>query len=582
MFGSILRVTKKFSSILTSKQKNRIYMIAVFMIAGGFLEMFSVSLILPFMDVIVNPYDTIEKGYIKIVCDILHIDTPAQFIIIVSVFMSVIYIFKNIFLIYETNLQYRFVYDQMYAMQKRMFCEYVYKPYEYFLNVESGEIIRVINSDISSSYMMLLTMLSFYTESIVSVMLVVTVFMITPAATAGLAAILLILLLAITTIIRPKLKKSGHEYNEAYAGMSKWLLQTIQGIKELKVMRREDYFQNNFSVYGKKYVNALRRFQVLSMTPRFVIEGISMGIVFIVLALLIANGFELTSIIPVMTAVAMAAVRLLPSINRMAGALSNITYNEPMLDKLISNLSELSSVQTVKDRENSCDLQNNDEDPVVRLKGVWFKYPNNEKYILEEADFNVRKGQMAGIIGGSGSGKTTAVDIILGLLHPVKGIAEVGGLSISENPDVCLSHIGYIPQSIFLLDDTIRENIIFGDTKEKGDEFIWKILKDAALEEFVSELENGLDTQIGERGVKLSGGQKQRIGIARALYRDPDILFFDEATSSLDNETEKSIMDSILRLHGKKTMIIIAHRLSTIESCDHIYRIDNGKIILVR
>ena len=307
-----------------------------------------------------------------------------------------------------------------------------------------------------------------------------------------------------------------------------------------------------------------------------------MGIVFIVLALLIANGFELTSIIPVMTAVAMAAVRLLPSINRMAGALSNITYNEPMLDKLISNLSELSSVQTVKDSRDSCNLRSSDEDTAVSLKGVWFKYPNHEKYILEEADFSVRKGQMAGIIGGSGSGKTTAVDIILGLLHPVKGIAEVGGLSISENPDVCLSHIGYIPQSIFLLDDTIRENIIFGDTKEKGDEFIWKILKDAALEEFVSELENGLDTQIGERGVKLSGGQKQRIGIARALYRDPDILFFDEATSSLDNETEKSIMDSILRLHGKKTMIIIAHRLSTIESCDHIYRIDNGKIILVR
>ena len=280
---------------------------------------------------------------------------------------------------------------------------------------------------------------------------------------------------------------------------------------------------------------------------------------------------ELETVVPVLSAVAMAAIRLLPSVNRISLQLSGMAYNEPMLDKMIENLPDVAIYETEQaPQQGQGSIRGLDHE--IEMRDIRYRYPAGEKDVLHDAGMKVRKGQAVGIIGASGSGK--------GLLKPQKGMVTVDGTDIRLDMDGWLSEIGYIPQSIFLLDGSIRDNVAFGvPSEEVKDEDVWRALEEAALADFVRGLADGLDTQLGERGMRISGGQRQRIGIARALYTNPAVLIFDEATSALDNDTEAAIMDSIDHLHGSKTMVIIAHRLSTIANCDVVYEIKDGKAV---
>lgn len=362
-----------------------------------------------------------------------------------------------------------------------------------------------------------------------------------------------------------------------------------KAIKELKIMNKEKFFQENFETYGSTYVNSLQKNQILLIVPKFFIEAISMSTMFIIVALLIYNGSSLETIVPMLTAVAMAAMRLLPSINRISNSMGAINYREPKLDKLMEYLAEIedrNELHPADDKERSHEVRSREEKPFeenIKLEQVSYHYPDSDVNILEAADLKIKKGQSVGIVGPSGAGKTTMIDILLGLLKPGGGRVMVDGIDIEKDITNWHEQIGYIPQTIFMLDDTIRANVAFGiEKKDILDENVWESLEEASLADFVRSLPEGLDTEIGERGVRLSGGQRQRLGIARALYYKPDVLIFDEATSALDRETEAAVMESINKLHGQKTMIIIAHRLSTIEKCDHIYKVENGKIELER
>ena len=299
---------------------------------------------------------------------------------------------------------------------------------------------------------------------------------------------------------------------------------------------------------------------------------------------MIVNGSDITDMLPQISAFAFAAVRLLPSANRMSSAMNAVAYQEPMLDKTIENI-KTADVYEKEDRLAMEEKKKQQGAKTVTLEkecalsDISFSYPNTEAQVLDCAGMRIPVGKSVGIVGTSGAGKTTAVDILLGLLKPQAGRILSDGTDIHEDYAGWLSHLSYIPQMIYMLDDTIRANVAFGFHKsEVDDERVWKALEEAQLKEFVEGLPDGINTTIGERGIRLSGGQRQRIGIARALYTDPELLIFDEATSALDNETEAAIMESVNSLHGKKTMIIIAHRLTTIKECDIIYRVENGKI----
>lgn len=582
----LLQVIQKFRRILSKHQKFRIFEMAVLMIFGGILETCSVSLILPFMEAAVNPDEMMLRPYMILISDWIHINSPQKLLVLIAIILALLYILKNAYLLFEYHIQYRFVYGNMFEMQKRLLDNFIHRPYEYFLGVNSGEIIRIVNVDTPTAFNSLLTVLNLVTESVVFCMLIITVFYIAPAVTLMITGLLLIMMICINRFIKPVLKNAGIENQRAGAGMNKWLLQSIQGIKELKVMNRESFFQANYDFYGRQYVRALQRKELLNIMPRFLLEAVSMASMFIVLAFLIYQGEDLQNIVPVISAVAMAAVRLLPSVNRISGAMASLAYGEPMLDKLIENLSDMCEKEETFQKMNSkrkdfaeCSQFERFSEKIT-LKEISYHYPDVKKNVLDQVYAEILKGESVGIAGSSGSGKTTAADIILGLLQPQNGQVLADGTDIRCIRRKWLEQTGYIPQMIFMLDDSIRANISFGTPDDKvSDREIWRALEEASLADFVRELPEGLDTQIGERGVRLSGGQRQRIGIARALYRNPEVIIFDEATSALDNDTELAIMDSIHKLHGKKTLIIIAHRLTTIEMCDRIYRVENGRII---
>ena len=574
---SIIRVIKKFQKILSTHQKLRIAELAVLMVIGGVLELCSVSLVLPFMSAVLNPEEVMGKWYVQSVCNMFGIESASTFLIFLSIVLAVIYILKNIYLLFEYDLQYRFTYGNMLVMQRRLLHNFIHRPYEYFLKVNSGEMIRIVNTDTADSFYMLTVLLEIFTETIVAIMLLIGIFVITPTITMGMAAVLLIMLFVIMRTIKPILYKVGLEN------------QAIQGIKELKIMNKEKFFQENFETYGSTYVNSLQKNQILLIVPKFFIEAISMSTMFIIVALLIYNGSSLETIVPMLTAVAMAAMRLLPSINRISNSMGAINYREPKLDKLMEYLAEIedrNELHPADDKERSHEVRSREEKPFeenIKLEQVSYHYPDSDVNILEAADLKIKKGQSVGIVGPSGAGKTTMIDILLGLLKPGGGRVMVDGIDIEKDITNWHEQIGYIPQTIFMLDDTICANVAFGiEKKDILDENVWESLEEASLADFVRSLPEGLDTEIGERGVRLSGGQRQRLGIARALYYKPDVLIFDEATSALDRETEAAVMESINKLHGQKTMIIIAHRLSTIEKCDHIYKVENGKIELER
>lgn len=577
---TIIRVVKKFRQILSRDQKSQIAKLVVLMLIGGAVETLSVGLIIPFMNAVVYIDTLMDRWYVKKICEFLDIHHAYSFMFVGATCLGLLFIAKNIYLMIEYKFQYRFVYENMFDMQNRSLKSLISNPYEYFLQVETGDTIRLINVDIPSTFNLLETILSFFTESIVSLMLIMTIFFIMPKITLMIGAILLILLLAINFIIKPIMRKLGEETGASSAGMNKWLVQSIQGIKEMRVTNTESFFLENFSRYGRSYIDTQSNYLVISVIPRFMIEAICMSSMFFAIAILIFRGGRFDDLVPLLTAVAMAAVRLLPSVNRISTAMTRASYGEPILDRVILSLQRLNDEKKGVRHADNTALTPRLKD-TFKMDAISYGYPGSDTVVLMNADLEIRKGESIGIVGESGAGKTTAVDIIMGLLKPQEGCVLVDDQNINDDLEGWYKQIGYIPQMIFMLDDTIRANVVFG-REETNDDAIWKALEEAALSDFVNSLPQGLDTKIGERGIRLSGGQRQRIGIARALYLDPEILIMDEATSALDNETERTIMDSIDNLIGKKTMIIIAHRLTTIEHCDHVYAIKGRKIIQER
>lgn len=592
---SIARVIKKFKRIMTQHQRRRIFQLAILMLIGGILETLSVSSIYPFMNMIMSPDEAMKKWYVIKICDVLHIDSYRGILVLLAVVIAALYIFKNIYLLFEYNIQYKFVYGNMFVMQKRILNVLIHRPYEYYLSINSGEIVRIVGKDTTDAFSILTTLLNLFTELVVSIMLIATMAISAPLITVCIGVVLIVLLLLIVKVLRPILARAGKQTQRSGAGMNKWLLQSIQGIKEIKVSSKEEFFEDRYDKHGLQYVSSQRKSMIFRVIPKFFLEAVCMGTLFIVVALMLYNGMDFETIVPMVSIVALAAIRILPSINRISGAITTIAYNEPMLDKMIENVTSMEEEMSGtkhRERDEGSNSGSNAETVSedfprmkknISLSAIKYGYPNSDRLVLNGADMVVARGEAVGLIGTTGAGKTTSVDIILGLLRPQGGSVEVDGVDIRTDLQAWLSQIGYIPQSIFMLDGSIRENVAFGVApNEVSDERVWHSLEEAALADFVRTLPDGLDTEIGEGGIRLSGGQRQRIGIARALYPNPSVLIFDEATSALDNETEAAIMESIDSLQGSKTMIIIAHRLTTIERCDKIYRVEGGKIVRER
>ena len=586
----MIRIVKKFSSIMTHEQKIRVVILGVLMFIGAVLEMLGVSLVFPLMTAVMDK-DFMDKPYMQLACEIFQIRTDRGAMMLILGALIFVYIIKNAFLFLEYYLQYRFVCNNRFLVQRQLLEVYLFRPYEFYLNATTGEITRIINTDVVNAFNLLTTVLTFFTEIIVSGALIIIIFVIDPVMAALIGAVLGLIMLLIFKAVKPVLRRASQRYMKNVSLSNKWLLQSLNGIKDIKVSHKEDYFIEEYAVYGKKAIDAEKVNSVVTMLPRLLIEAVSISAVLAVILVLLAMGQEIDELVPQLAAFAFAAVRLLPSTTRISGAVNQAAFQEPMLDNLIKNLHAAKEYgrqrqieqgeEEKKRREAAKSGRHLTYEKQFELSHIHFTYPGAEKKVLDDACMVIPAGASVGIVGVSGSGKTTAVDILLGLLKPQGGSVLTDGMDIRSDYDGWLSHLSYIPQTIYMLDDTIRANIAFGQQKNQiDDEKIRKAVQEAQLQEFADSLPQGLDTRVGERGVRLSGGQRQRIGIARALYTDPELVIFDEATSALDNETEAAIMESVNRLHGRKTLVIIAHRLTTIAECDYIFRVEDGKIIL--
>ena len=434
-------------------------------------------------------------------------------------------------------------------------------------------------------YALILALLQLLSDTVVSLFVISYCFISSGTMTILMAVVLLSLMWLIKRVLKPVMYKAGKDNQDYYSGLFKWISQTVQGIKEVKISGKEQYFVSEYRKCGKGYVDAVQRYSLYNQVPKLLIETACVATMVGYMIFLVATGVSTENMLTVFGTLAAAALVLLPCVNRINNQINSIAYFEPFFMGVSDNLQDEINGQNIDmsfatDEEEKLDVKNS-----IEMKDITYAYPNTERLIFDHADLKIPVGASVGIVGTSGAGKSTVVDILLGLLEPSTGHIYADSVDVKDpgNYRKWLKNIGYIPQMIFMLDDTIRKNVAFGVPEDKIDENrLWEVLKEAQLDEFIKTLPEGLETGIGERGIRLSGGQRQRIGIARALYNDPEVLILDEATSALDNDTEAAIMESINRLHGRKTLIIIAHRLQTIEKCDIVYRVEDGRAKIER
>lgn len=577
------KILKKMNVLLDGKQKAKMGGIVVLMIIGAALEACSIGLVIPIITTLLDPEAVNGEGYLGDIYRFLGMKSTSQFTIVMLLVIIAAFVVKNVFLYFQNVVQLRFVYTNQFATSRRMMINFMERPYEYYLNADTSVIQRSITSDVNNMYGLILSSLQLLSEIIMFLVLVIVLMTQDPMMILTIALLLVIVLLVIKCILKPIMIKAGEDNQEYYSGLYKWIDQSVMGIKEIKIANKESYFINEYSKCGAGYVGAVQKYNIYNATPRLLIETVCIAGLVLYLILQIASGKEVAAMITQIGVFAVAAMRLLPSANRINNYLTSISYFEPFFMGVSDNLQE-----EINDRNVNYDAEAYEARkeikklPVLKkieLRDIVYKYPNTDVLIFNHADMEIPVGCSVGVVGTSGAGKTTIIDVLLGLLNIQEGSILADGVEVREHYEEWLKNIGYIPQTIFMIDASIRKNVAFGVPDEEiDDNKVWQALKEAQLDEFVKGLPEGLDTGIGERGIRLSGGQRQRIGIARALFEDPEVLVLDEATSALDNETEAAIMDSINRLHGRKTLIIIAHRLQTIEKCDMVYRVENGQI----
>ncbi len=577
------KIVKKLMVLLDKKQKHKMILLVFMMLIGAMLETLGVGLILPVMNIILEENAVENHWYLKLIVDIFHFATVRELMIFVMCALIFMFVFKNTFLFFQQKAVLKFVYTNQFATSRRMMINYMQRPYEYYLNADTSVIQRSITSDVNNMYGLILALLQLTSEAIVFVALVTMSFLTDVWMTVTVTILLVAVLLIIKVAIKPTMQKAGKDNQDYYSGLFKWINQSVTGIKEIKIAAKEPYFINEYSKCGAGYVNAVRKYSLFNATPRLLIETVAIAGMVGYLLVMLLNGAEAVDIMPQLTLLAMVAMRLIPCANRMNTYLTSISYFEPFLMGVSDNLqNEIRDGSIEYDEEHYAKKLDIKKLPVTRdivLSDITYKYPNTDVKIFDHATCEIPVGTSVGIVGSSGAGKTTIVDILLGLLKNESGAVLADGVDVMTDYQGWLKNVGYIPQTIFMIDASIRKNVAFGVPDEDiDDEKVWQALKEASLDEFVRGLPEGLDTGIGERGIRLSGGQRQRIGIARALFENPEVLILDEATSALDNDTEAAIMDSINSLHGRKTLIIIAHRLQTIEKCDMVYRVAGGRI----
>lgn len=570
-------LVKSVFKVFNGKQKRNLIGMALLILINSGVSLLGVSVLTPFIQAVMDPDQLLENEIIRWVYDFLGMENSTQLVTSLAVLIMLVYILKNAFIIFMNNMQYRFSYYGKRDMQDRMMKYYISMDYTFFLNHNSAELMRDINTDPEMFYAAVLNMLQLASEVCVSGILVVFLFIKDPLLTCGVALAMIIMVFLFMKKLRRILSRFGDERRKYNANILQCMQQAFGGIKEIKIANRESYFEGEFCRQNGLYTYVIKQNAFLSSIPKPIMEALCIvGLMAAIVVRINATNTEPTQFVETLAVFAAAAFALLPSANKMSEYLGSIIHNGVVIHRIGEEYAAIRDMEIDAEQKEEYKAVNLEKE--IRVENMTFSYPDTEEPVLSQVNVTIPKNRSVAFIGPSGAGKTTMVDLILGVLKPQCGQVTVDGMNISESYRGWHDKIGYIPQTIYMLDDTIRNNIAFGQAENIDDEQIWAALRQAQLDVFVKSLEDGLDTMIGEAGVRLSGGQRQRIGIARALYRKPEVLVLDEATSALDTETEAAVMEAIDSLQGKMTLLIIAHRLSTIKNCDIVYQVENGGV----
>ena len=594
-------ILQKLNYIFNTKQKRQMAALLVAIFIGALFELAGVSLIVPIIQLIASPEEIETNQYLRFFYGLTGMGSANDFLIFLIITIILIYFVKNIYLSVMYYCQYSYIYHNQLQVAGRLIDCYLKKPYTYHLDHNTSDMIRNIMLDTDRLFQLILQVLNVTSEIMLSLLLGLFLIINDPVMCITVSVFLLGGVGALRLFTKKRVQKYG-QINQEYDGrMHQSIDEALGAVKDIKILHREKFFVNAFVSCGKQKMNALINTNFFGQIPKYIIESVCIAAIMGVLAFKLSAGTDLKQTLPQLAAFAAAAFKLLPSVGKISNYLNGITFLRPSIDLIYRDLKDTEDMvhYTIEDKSHIKDTENPEavqtikiggesrisaaENPgavrEIRIEDLSFTYPGSDSPVLKNVSFSIPLGSAVGLIGQSGAGKSTLADIILGILTPVSGQVLYGTMNVHEYPLTWAKKLAYIPQSIYLADESILANVAFGIEPEDIDEaLVWDALKEAQLSDFVRSLPEGLHTSVGERGVRLSGGQRQRIGIARALYGNPEILVLDEATSALDNETEKAVMEAIDALHGKKTLIIIAHRLSTIKNCELVFKVENGSV----
>ena len=577
----MIKTYRQMLEVMTPRERRIFYWQVLLLFVVGIFETAGVASVLPFMAVLSEP-ESIHTGRISMLYNGLGFTDTQNFMIFLGVgtfCVVMLGIFAQIYALYTIQ---RFTNARAYTLSSRLLRGYLRQPYTWFLNRHTSDLGKAVLSEVDAvvnqTFMPAMKIISnFFIAGLIATLLIV----IQPWVALGAAVLLLVCYLGIFVTARRWLTHFGKERYVANRERFRIAQEATGGIKDVKLMSLEETYIKRFQNPARRMARANTFKGVVSDAPRFLLQGIAFGgMLLVILVLLITGSGSLGSILPMLAVYAFAGLRLLPAMQQVYNQITLLRFNQPVLEGLYEDLKEIEANEhKLAEVHEAAPVALRER---LELRNVEYSYPGNDRAALSGLDLTIHANTTVGIVGGTGAGKTTAVDLILGLLSVQKGEMLVDGVPVTRgNLRSWQKTIGYVPQQIFLTDDSVSANIAFGQPRGEIDmAAVERAARIAELHDFVTgDLPQGYDTLVGERGVRLSGGQRQRIGIARALYADPDVLIMDEATSALDNLTERAVMDAVHNLGRRKTIVLIAHRLSTVQACDTIFMLEHGRKI---
>lgn len=574
-------IIHKLECILSAKQKRYAILVLFMSLAAALLETLGVAVIMPVLDMMLDIKGIRGRWYMVPFVEIFHLDTDIQIIWFVCLGVIGIYLVKEVYFVFYSWVSAKYSYMVQRELSVRVLSAYMRQGYMFFVQNNTARLINGISGDAASIYGILKTLFTIVMK-LLTIVCIGAYIMIQSVQMAVLLMLLAVLCLIVIQIIyRKSMSRNGVIRRELMVDMNQVAMEAIQGHKEVLVMNKQEHFVKAYEDVKARYSRVSVKVDMGTAVPAYLIEMICIAGVMLTLAIQMGNASNVDALITQLSAIAAGAFRILPALGAITSGINTITMSTPQLAACYETVQQVKQLE--EEDKNKKERQDKFKDAKfqekIELQDISFQYPETEELVLEKVNLTIKKGESIAFIGPSGAGKTTVSDIILALLKPTEGHILMDGIDIEDLGSRWNGIIGYVPQATFIIDNTIRYNIAFGEDKKAiDDEQVWQALKIAQLDEFVRGLPKGLDTKVGERGVRFSGGQRQRLAIARALYRNPDVLVLDEATAALDNETESEVMKAIERLQGYKTLIIVAHRLTTVRKCDTIYEVKDKKI----